>query len=232
MRSGRRYIAWLLLVVAGAIGPVAAGTRALSTTTGLVIEGAAGRLDTLINSFTKKKGIVVSEHTKVVPIIVGKRYVGAAQVVGSVADLAKVESVALSVARIRGRNAKVLVPNYGKSRVAISAVIDVAPAKGRDVVKVGARESLNTAINSVSGVSRVTRVVTTVGAYAGDMQVMGPASSVDKVKAVFAYEESFDGGKYHARVLVPSSSSLRPNRVQGVGISAMVDASRHFQHAL
>jgi hypothetical protein len=63
-------------------------------------------------------------------------------------------------------------------------------------------------------------------AYIGMMQVAGPASRVGKVKAVWQYDQLFDGGRVRLRALVPSDSvnPLAIHRVKGVGCTALIDA--------
>ena len=63
-------------------------------------------------------------------------------------------------------------------------------------------------------------------AYIGMMQVAGPAEQVEKVRAVWQYEDLFDSGRVRLRALVPSDSvnPLQVRRVKGVGCTAVVDA--------
>jgi hypothetical protein len=63
-------------------------------------------------------------------------------------------------------------------------------------------------------------------AYIGMMQVAGPKEHVEKVQAVWQYEDLFDSGRVRLRVLVPSDSlnPLRLRRVKGVGCTAIIDA--------
>ncbi|MBN1459163.1 MAG: hypothetical protein JXA57_06475 [Armatimonadetes bacterium] len=63
-------------------------------------------------------------------------------------------------------------------------------------------------------------------AYIGMMQVAGPKAQVDKVQAVWQYEDLFDSGRVRLRVLVPSDSlnPLQLRRVKGVGCTAVIDA--------
>ncbi|HUV05482.1 MAG TPA: hypothetical protein VMX94_10295 [Armatimonadota bacterium] len=135
-------------------------------------------------------------------------------------------------------------------KVGVSAIIDVALDgrwKGQtyshavhvgDILKAGvvavainaAAEPLNDAINGITkGSSASTKVVpiATIGdkAYIGGAQVSGAA--VKAVKAVYQYEEIFDGGKFRIKVFVPSNSTnpLKIKRVSGVGITALIDTS-------
>ncbi len=63
--------------------------------------------------------------------------------------------------------------------------------------------------------------------YIGGAQVAGPKSLVDKVQAVWQYEEGFNRGEYRIKALVPSSSlnPLAIKRVPKVGMSALIDVS-------
>ena len=63
-------------------------------------------------------------------------------------------------------------------------------------------------------------------AYIGMMQVAGPREQVEKVKAVWQYEDLFDGGRVRLRALVPSDSvnPLSLRRVKAVGCTAVIDA--------
>ena len=63
-------------------------------------------------------------------------------------------------------------------------------------------------------------------AYIGMMQVAGPKAQVDKVKAVWQFEQLFDRGRVRLRALVPSDSvnPLKLARVKGVGCTAVIDA--------
>ena len=137
-------------------------------------------------------------------------------------------------------------------KVGVSAIIDVALDgrwKGQtyshsvrvgDIIKAGviavaintAAEPLNKAVNSITkGSSSSTKVVpiATIGdkAYIGGAQVSGSASGVKSVKAVFQYEETFDGGKFRIKAFVPSNSTspLKIKRVSGIGITALIDTS-------
>jgi len=63
-------------------------------------------------------------------------------------------------------------------------------------------------------------------AYIGMMQVAGPASAVNRVKAVWQLEQLFDSGRVRLRALVPTDSAnpLQLRRVKGVGCTAVIDA--------
>jgi hypothetical protein len=137
-------------------------------------------------------------------------------------------------------------------KVGLSAVIDVSlggewkgqtfsrSVRAGDILKAGvvavainaAAGSINNAINSITkGYSANTKVVpiATIGdkAYIGGAQVSGPADGVRSVKAVFQYEDIFDGGRFRIKAFVPSNSTspLKIKRVSGVGITALIDTS-------
>ena len=60
--------------------------------------------------------------------------------------------------------------------------------------------------------------------YIGAAQVTGPASSIEQVKAVAQIEGSFNG-MVRVKGLVPvdSTNPVSASRVQGVGVSALID---------
>jgi len=93
---------------------------------------------------------------------------------------------------------------------------------------------INKAINSVTKTPNDdpeygTKVVPVIsvgnGKEAGAVQVMGPRSAVDKVKAVAQFETNFKPLGMRMRGLVPiSSTSVKEiRRVPGVGISGLID---------
>ncbi len=94
---------------------------------------------------------------------------------------------------------------------------------------------INNAINSLMGSRHVayqgaTKVVPILslgkGGYAGAVQVAGPKYAVDKVKAVVQLETDFHGlGGVRLRALIPVSTKSATNirRVNGVGVSAIID---------
>ena len=71
-----------------------------------------------------------------------------------------------------------------------------------------------------------TKVVPIIGTkgYIGAAQVTGPASSIEEVKAVAQVEGSFNG-MVRVKGLVPvdSTNPVGASRVQGVGVSAIID---------
>ncbi len=137
-------------------------------------------------------------------------------------------------------------------KVGVSAIIDVSldgrwkgrtysrSVKAGDILKAGvvavavnaAADPLNKAINTISfnsGVSTKVVPIATIGdkAYIGGVQVSGSSGAVASVKAVYQYEDIFDGGKFRVKALVPADSTnpLRIKRVAGVGITALIDTS-------
>lgn len=137
-------------------------------------------------------------------------------------------------------------------RVGITAVIDVSlngQWKGEtysrsigagDVIKAAAvaaainaaANPINKAINVVTGGAEgTTKVVPIISvgekAYIGGVQVAGSRAAVAQVKAGYQYEAAFDTGKYRIKAFVPSGSlnPIKISRVQGVGITAIIDTS-------
>ena len=95
-------------------------------------------------------------------------------------------------------------------------------------------ESLNSAINSVmmkegAGTNYATKVVPIVSignrGYIGAAQVIGDADQVEKVEAVGQLEISWNNKLFRIKGLIPmdSKNPTSFNRVQGVGVSAVID---------
>lgn len=95
-------------------------------------------------------------------------------------------------------------------------------------------ESLNSAINSVmmkegAGTNYATKVVPIVSignrGYIGAAQVIGDADQVEKVEAVGQLEISWNNKLFRIKGLIPmdSKNPTSFSRVQGVGISAVID---------
>jgi hypothetical protein len=93
---------------------------------------------------------------------------------------------------------------------------------------------INKAINSVTktpnddpeyGTKVVPVLSVGTGKEAGAVQVMGPRSAVEKVKAVAQFETNFKPLGMRLRGLVPiSTTSIKEiRRVPGVGISGLID---------
>ena len=62
------------------------------------------------------------------------------------------------------------------------------------------------------------------GSYIGAVQVVGPKAQVDKVKAVGQLEGNFlKVARVKAMIPIDSTSISNINRVEGVGVSAIVD---------
>lgn len=95
-------------------------------------------------------------------------------------------------------------------------------------------DSINSAINSVmmkegAGTNYATKVVPIVsignGGYIGAAQVIGDKAQVDQVEAVGQLEISWNDKLFRIKGLIPMDS-INPasfSRVQGVGVSAMID---------
>ncbi|MDO8588004.1 MAG: hypothetical protein Q7T82_13325 [Armatimonadota bacterium] len=145
------------------------------------------------------------------------------------------------------------------SKVGVSALIDVSLAGGWEYdtvsrgVKFGdvllaagvavavknAGPAINKAINTISfnkGLSTKVVPMATFGekAYIGGAQVSGSANVINSVNAVYQYEDFFSGGRFRVKVMVPTTSSnpLKLKRVQGAGVTAVVDMSLARQRDL
>lgn len=137
-------------------------------------------------------------------------------------------------------------------KVGVTALIDVSLAGGLKneyysgkvgsgeviraaAVAVGvkaAADPLNKVINTITfnkGVATAVVPMASFGekAYIGGVQISGSATTFDSVKAVWQYEDLFSNGKFRVKILVPSNSinPLKLKRVQGVGITAVIDTS-------
>jgi len=93
---------------------------------------------------------------------------------------------------------------------------------------------LNSFINKLTGNNNVatvsaTKVVPIVsfgrGTYIGAVQVTGPEGVIDEVKAVGQLEGEFNGRQFRIKALIPinSTNPLGAHRVEGVGVSAIID---------
>lgn len=110
------------------------------------------------------------------------------------------------------------------------------------VVKVGGigylvdrySDQLNSAINSVmmkegAGTNYATKVVPIISignsGYIGAAQVIGDADQVEQVEAVGQLEISWNDKLFRIKGLIPmdSKNPLKFSRVQGVGVSAVID---------
>ncbi|HPP75202.1 MAG TPA: hypothetical protein PLU88_08775 [Armatimonadota bacterium] len=137
-------------------------------------------------------------------------------------------------------------------KVGVTAIIDVSLAGGLKKeyysAKVGAGDAIragaiavgvkaaagpiNSAINAVTinkGVSTAVVPMASVGekAYVGGVQISGSANTVKSVQVAWIYEDLFSSGKFRVKVIVPSNSinPLKIKRVDGVGITAIIDTS-------
>lgn len=87
--------------------------------------------------------------------------------------------------------------------------------------------------NRTSAPGESTRIVPIIsagqGTFAGAVQIAGPKTQVDKVKAVAQLEGKVKiGGEIRARALIPVETrdlkgNASINRVKGVGVSALID---------
>lgn len=85
-------------------------------------------------------------------------------------------------------------------------------------------------MNNGAAVRDATKVVPILtfgqGMEAGACQVSGPQAAVNRVKVVFSVAASLDKGhRFNVQALVPSASMnpLKLERVDGVGVSAIID---------
>lgn len=145
-------------------------------------------------------------------------------------------------------------------KVGINAVIDVATGgplnregpysrdvRGGDLVKAGAiavavnaaAKPLNDFVNGITlnRSNLATKVVpmATFGekAFVGAGQLSGANATLGKAKALWQYEDLFDRGRFRVKLLIPTDGAnpLKLRRVQGVGLSALIDASIQRQSA-
>lgn len=123
------------------------------------------------------------------------------------------------------------------------AVVPVTQAFGfGDILKVGGvailvdqfAGPLNSFINTLTfnhGASSdyATKVVPIIsfgnGGYIGAAQVSGTQDQIDQTKAVIEIEGDFSGGRFRVKALVPidSKNPVNFSRVNGVGVSAVID---------
>ncbi|WP_371367301.1 hypothetical protein SRRS_13090 [Sporomusa rhizae] len=111
-----------------------------------------------------------------------------------------------------------------------------------DILKVGGigilidkfSTPLNSFINKLTaqhgaGTDYATKVVPIVSVgnngYIGAAQVTGAQELVDQTKAVLQLEGNFNGNSFRVKALIPinSTNPLHFSRVQGVGVSAIID---------
>lgn len=129
----------------------------------------------------------------------------------------------------------------GAGALGSASAFDLGSVLG-GVVKVGGigylvdrySDQLNSAINSVmmkegAGTNYATKVVPIVSignsGYIGAAQVIGDADQVEKVEAVGQLEISWNDKLFRIKGLIPmdSKNPLSFSRVQGVGVSAVID---------
>lgn len=83
--------------------------------------------------------------------------------------------------------------------------------------------------NNKAGTNAATKVVVIISPlgnkHIGAAQVVGPKAQVDKVKAVVQLETSFMNKMFRLKGVVPADSTdpTKFNRVEGVGVSAIID---------
>ena len=123
------------------------------------------------------------------------------------------------------------------------AAIPVSQAFGfGDIFKVGGiaiivdkfSGPLNNFINTITAKNGVesqytTKVVPIItlgsGGYIGAAQVIGTEDLINQVQAVVQIEANFNGSQFRVKALIPidSKNPLNFSRVQGVGVSAVID---------
>jgi hypothetical protein len=147
----------------------------------------------------------------------------------------------LSAGRVRGLGVSALIDtalSHNAYLVPASRGFGTGDLLRAGAIAVATKEfapQINSFVNSVfrnegATLAGATKVVPylSVGekAYIGMMQVAGPKAAVDRVKAVWQYEDLFDRGRVRLRALVPSDSinPLKITRVKGVGCTAIIDA--------
>lgn len=111
-----------------------------------------------------------------------------------------------------------------------------------DVFKVGAiglvidkfSKPLNSFINTLTAkhgassdyATKVVPILTVgTGGYIGAAQVIGPQDLVDATEAILQLEGDFNGRQFRVKALIPidSKNPVKFNRVNGVGVSAIID---------
>lgn len=130
--------------------------------------------------------------------------------------------------------------------LAVCLVLSAVPAAQAfglgDILKVGGigfivdkfAKPLNNFINTLmakhgAGTDYATKVVPIIsfgsGGHIGAAQVTGPQELVDQTEAVIQIEGNFNGNQFRVKALIPIDSKNPTNfsRVQGVGVSAVID---------
>jgi hypothetical protein len=137
-------------------------------------------------------------------------------------------------------------------KVGVNAIIDVAtggpltkegpyslPVRGGDLIKTGAiavavkaaAKPLNDFVNAITlnRSALATKVVPTATfgekAFIGAGQLSGSANTLPSAGALWQYEDLFDRGRFRVKILVPTTGDLKLRRIQGVGLTALIDAS-------
>lgn len=96
-------------------------------------------------------------------------------------------------------------------------------------------DSINSFLNKIFAQNNLSTVYTTKvvpivsmgdGKYIGAVQVTGPQEEVQKVQAVLQLETSFNAFRMKGLIPIDRQNPLKANRVQGVGVSAIIDV--HF----
>lgn len=128
------------------------------------------------------------------------------------------------------------------SLLSVGATSAVQAFSLRDILKGGGvailvsklSTPLNNFINTLTfkhgtGTDYATKVVPIItvggGTYVGAAQVTGDQNLIDQTKAVLQIEAAFSGNQFRVKTLIPIDSDNPTNfsRVQGVGVSALID---------
>ena len=70
--------------------------------------------------------------------------------------------------------------------------------------------------------------------YLGGAQISASSGTINKVNALWQYENLFSGGQFRVKILVPTTSSnpLKMKRVDGAGVTAVIDIALSEQKDL
>ena len=126
--------------------------------------------------------------------------------------------------------------------LSVAAVPSTQAFSFGDILKVGGigfvidkfSGPLNNFINTLTfkhnaGTDYATKVVPIItigsGGYVGAAQVTGSQELVDQTEAVLQIEGNFNGKQFRAKALIPidSKNPVKFSRVQGVGVSSLID---------
>ena len=99
--------------------------------------------------------------------------------------------------------------------------------------------TINKGINTITFNKGAANKVVPMGSigektYLGGAQVSAATTTINKVNAVWQYEDLFSGGQFRVKIIVPTTSSnpLKMKRVDGAGITAVIDMALSQQRDL